>query len=140
MLRALKSDRIPSEVVDHLDRLRMYFISSLLCPTGLSGNPFLSLRARGVARTRSDRKRASDAKPYSVVPIVGGVPVADCRAEGDCNAIPGTTAVNTVATSATGEPRRAVGRRVLVIGVVAILYPLQDVALHVVQTELVGWK
>ena len=65
-------------------------------------------------------------------------PVAVRRAEVDWRIVPGTAANDTTAASATGDPRRTVDRRVLVIGVVAILDPLPDVAHHVIEGEFVG--
>src|SRR5215471_5187348 len=72
--------------------------------------------------------------------IVGGEPEAEGRAEAHWIAGPGTAANDTVAAIALCYPGRAVVGCVFVIGVQTILDPLPDVAVHIVEAELVGRK
>src|SRR6516162_8572831 len=72
--------------------------------------------------------------------IVGGKPEAEGRAEAHRIANPGTAANDTVVAIALGDPGRAVVGCAFVVGVQTILDPLPDVALHIVEAELVGCK
>src|SRR5260221_14110005 len=73
----------------------------------------------------------------TVVPIVGGPPGAACRGGVLRKVDPGTAATDAVTAISTG-PRRTVGGCFFVVAVIAILYPLPNVAMHVVETERIG--
>src|ERR1700730_6836607 len=72
--------------------------------------------------------------------IVGGEPEAEGRAETHWIADPGTAANDTVVAIALCCPGRSVLGCALVVAVQTILDPLPDVAVHIVETELVGRK
>src|ERR1700738_3074807 len=96
-------------------------------------SPGRLVRARD--RARSGCKRAADPEALDVAVVGGKVPVASGRAEIRRIAIPGTAADDTPSAIYTPDPRRAVLRGALIIIVIAILDPLPNVAVHVIEPE-----
>src|SRR5215471_7764995 len=97
-------------------------------------------RADAQASAPSRVKRPRDTEAEIGAMIVGGEPEADSRAEAHWIADPGTAANDTVVAIALRCPGRAVVGCPFVVGVQTILDPLPDVALHIVEAELVGGK
>src|SRR5262245_41404507 len=94
------------------------------------------VRAR--ARTGFGGKRPTDPEANLVVPVVGGAPVAAGGAEIPRNADPSAAAEDTATAFAFFNPSRTVLRSPVVVLVLAILDPLRDIAMHVMETECIG--
>jgi hypothetical protein len=87
--------------------------------------------------TNSMAKRTPNAETQVHVLEAGRVPAAAGRAETLGNIFPGPAADDTVGATAACSPRRAVRRRSIVIIVIAILDPLRDIAVHIVEPKLI---
>ena len=85
----------------------------------------------------SRTKRPPDPEAQAHVPIAGGGPVAAGRAEDPRIVEPGTAA-DDAATANLSRPRRTISGCSVVIVVIAVLDPLPDVAMHVVEAERIG--
>jgi len=98
----------------------------------------LSRKGRGFASGRAQRnkgstvKRPSDPETEVEVPVDGGEPEAGRRAELPRIVDPGTAAEHTVFAT-PGGPCRTAGRRVVVVFVIAVLDPLPDVPMHLIE-------
>ena len=73
------------------------------------------------------------------VPIVGGEPVAAGGADILRSGAPGTAA-NHAVTAVTNDPHRTIGGSLIVISVIAILYPLPHIAGHIVEAERIRFE
>src|SRR6516165_6127948 len=89
-------------------------------------------------RAGSGGKRATDPEAKLVAPHVGAVGVAACGAETPRIAVPGAAAEDTATAFAFFNPSRTVLRSPVVVLVLAILDPLPDIAMHVMETECIG--
>src|SRR5215475_4211712 len=85
----------------------------------------------------STGKRSPDTEAEMVVRVVARVRAAVGGAEVPRFVVPGTAAHDTLSAVATCRPCRAVRRRSVVVVVPAILDPLPDIAVHVVQAECI---
>jgi hypothetical protein len=88
-----------------------------------------------VAIGRSERPRHPEAD--AAEPVGCDVPEADGRAKVSWNVAPGTTAKHP-STAVSGYPDRTIGRRSRVVVVPAILHPVVDVAMHLVEAPWIG--
>src|ERR1700680_1657422 len=85
----------------------------------------------------SRTKRPPDPETKVETPGAGGVRVAHGRSEVRRNVEPGTAA-DEMATAITRFPRRAIRGRPVVVSVIAVLDPLPDIAVHVIEAERRG--
>jgi hypothetical protein len=83
-------------------------------------------------------KRPPDTEPAGDAPEVGGVPGAAGRAEALRIVAPGTAAKDTGTAAISAGPCRTVWGRSVIVGMIAILHPLEHVTRHVVEAERVG--
>ena len=82
-------------------------------------------------------KRPPETEPNDVVPVVGGVPEAEGRAEEPRIEVPGTAANDTV-TTAAGCPSRAIRGRSKVVIVPTVLCPFPHIAMNLVEPPRIG--
>src|SRR5262249_4965067 len=92
-----------------------------------------------IQRVKASRnnKGPADTEAQGVVPVKDRVPVAEGRADLLRPVGPGAAAVAAGAAIST-NPRRTIRGCSVVIGVITVLDPLQDVASHVIETEPIG--
>src|SRR5262245_16525212 len=87
------------------------------------------------ARSQGSRGKKGPRDPEAEIdaPAAGGDPVAAGGAEDPRKGAPGASAERPT-TAIAGCPGRAIGRRAVVIVIPAVLHPLPQVAMHLVET------